>query len=192
MKSLNILLDDDIRAIIADFGIAKEKTSTSMVTYSTTGTYAWMAPEVMQGEAYNEKVDVYGFGMVLWELLTNELPFAGLNDMALLTAVAFKKTRPPLPPASQRCPQELLELVNGCWKHDPSERFSLDEILYRLIQIEKISESTKVPLEGHLFPVNPQSAEFERLIETCSASMQQHHEDYVIQRIKYGCKPISL
>ncbi len=188
---MNILLDTDMRAKIADFGMVKYKSSSSMMTKTAVGTYAWMAPEVMNEEPYNEKVDIYGFGMVLWEMVTNEIPFSGMNQMALLRTVALHKQHPPLPPASIDHPQQLLSLIERCWHSDPTSRMSLDEILDTLLQIEKSTQPNNNNNTVTLVPVDPQSPEFERLIVSFKSSMQQHHADYVIQRIKKNQKPVS-
>nr|XP_027192641.1 serine/threonine-protein kinase STY13-like [Cicer arietinum] len=70
-----------------------------------TGTYRWMAPELYstvtlrQGEKkhYNNKVDVYSFEIVLWELLTNRMPFEGMSNLQAAYAAAFKVFNPKLP-----------------------------------------------------------------------------------------------
>ncbi len=185
---MNVLLDNDMRAKIADFGMVKYKSSSSMMTKTAVGTYAWMAPEVMNEEPYNEKVDIYGFGMVLWEMVTNEIPFSEMNHMALLRAVALQKKHPPLPPASVDHPQQLLSLIERCWHSDPTSWMSLDEILDTLLQIEKSTQPNNNAVT--LVPVDPQSPEFERLIVSFKSSMQQHHADYVIHRIKKNQKPV--
>ncbi len=104
MKSMNILIDENFRAKIADFGMAKTKSSSSIMTQSTAGTFTWMAPEVMIGQPYNERVDIYGFGTVLWEMVTNRIPYEGVNQMALFNLVVNQKKPPLLPPPSQHCP----------------------------------------------------------------------------------------
>ncbi len=194
MKSMNILLDDRLCPKISDFGMAKEKLTSSIMTQSVAGTFAWMAPEVMMGQPHNEKIDIYGFGMVLWEMVTNQLPFSGMNHLALITAVAFQKQHPPLPPVSPQNTQELLSLIEGCWDHDPTKRKSLDEILSILLEIEKsITQSSSTDNSNtQLIPVDPASPEFVRLVDSFNASMQQHHDDYVISRIKSGLKPVSI
>ncbi len=188
---MNILLDNDMRAKIADFGMVKYKSSSSIMTQTAVGTYAWMAPEVMNEEPYNEKVDIYGFGMVLWEMVTNEIPFSGVNQMALLRAVAIQNQHPSLPTPSVDHPQQLLSLIERCWHSDPTKRISLDEILDTLLQIEKSTLSNNNINAVALVPVDPQSPEFERLIVSFKSSMQQHHADYVIRRIEKKLKPVS-
>ncbi len=194
MKSMNVLLDDNFHAKISDFGMAKEKLASTVMTQSTVGTFAWMAPEVMKGEPYNETVDIYGFGMVLWEMVTNQIPFSGMNQMALFNAFVNKKQRPPLPPLSQQFPKELKSLIEGCWDHESTMRTCLDKILGTLLQIETSLEEPKNSDTNiiQLTEVDQMSPEFDRLLDSFNASMQQHHWDYVISRIENKSKPISF
>nr|GEV72291.1 serine/threonine-protein kinase HT1-like [Tanacetum cinerariifolium] len=94
----NLLLTANQKSVkLADFGLAREETVTEMMT-AETGTYRWMAPELYstvtlrQGEKkhYNNKVDVYSFGIVLWELVTNRMPFEGMSNLQAAYAAAFK------------------------------------------------------------------------------------------------------
>ncbi|KAF5737284.1 hypothetical protein HS088_TW13G00163 [Tripterygium wilfordii] len=98
LKPDNLLLTANQKAVkLADFGLAREESVTEMMT-AETGTYRWMAPELYstvtlrQGEKkhYNNKVDVYSFGIVLWELLTNRMPFEGMSNLQAAYAAAFK------------------------------------------------------------------------------------------------------
>ncbi len=192
MKSMNVLLDNDFRAKIADFGMSKTKSQTTEMTQSTVGTYAWMAPEVMLGEQYNEKVDTYSFGVILWEMVTNQLPFAGVRIPNLVKRVAFDNERLPLPSVTKRFPRELAQLIEGCWDRDPSKRKALDEILTTLLQIETDGIPNFQSNSFQLNPVDSQSPEFERLNESFFASMQQHHADYVYVRITSKLPPVSF
>ncbi|XP_061370725.1 serine/threonine-protein kinase STY13-like isoform X2 [Gastrolobium bilobum] len=98
LKPDNLLLTANHKSVkLADFGLAREESVTEMMT-AETGTYRWMAPELYstvtlrQGEKkhYNNKVDVYSFGIVLWELLTNRMPFEGMSNLQAAYAAAFK------------------------------------------------------------------------------------------------------
>ncbi|KAJ0405153.1 hypothetical protein P43SY_001358 [Pythium insidiosum] len=74
LKSRNILLTVDGDAKVTDFGVAREWEDLTMT--EGVGSLLWMAPEVVQGERYDEKADIYSLGVVLSELDTNELPFS--------------------------------------------------------------------------------------------------------------------
>lgn len=82
LKSDNILLDAHNTVKISDFGLScvLEIGSSSDLT-AETGTYRWMAPEVIRHEPYSNKADVYSFGVVLWEMIAKDQPFRGMTPI---------------------------------------------------------------------------------------------------------------
>ena len=72
LKSLNILLDKHNNPKIADFGVTR---LLSKKTNDKVGTIQWMAPETISSQLYNEKTDVYSFGIILWEIFFEEAPY---------------------------------------------------------------------------------------------------------------------
>jgi serine/threonine protein kinase len=76
LKSSNLLVDENMNIKVADFGFARLKEENATMTRC--GTPCWTAPEIIRGERYSEKADVYSFGIIMWEVLTRRTPFAGL------------------------------------------------------------------------------------------------------------------
>ena len=83
------------------------------------GSKRFMAPEVCHGLPYNEKVDVYSFAVVLWEICTLRKPFAGMSVADHYREVIVGGLRPPLDP---RWPPRLVSLLQSCWHGEPDRR----------------------------------------------------------------------
>ena len=133
LKSSNILLDDDDNPRVCDFGLVgfkKRGTKTGFV-----GTTQWMAPELLRSSPfYDEKVDVYSFAIMMWELLTLQQPFTGMTQDQIVMAVIEHQARPAIPP--QFGPPQLVQLIKSCWAEDPSERPSFEQIASALLRPE--------------------------------------------------------
>jgi len=135
VKSDNFLVCADYTVKVCDFGLARFRTTVSHVatTHARAGTPAWMAPEVLRGEQFNESSDVYGFGVVLWEMLTGAQPWAEVDPVQLPGLVGFRGARLPLPGSPPpHCPAGFLLLMKDCWEHEPRRRPKFLEIQERL------------------------------------------------------------
>lgn len=86
---------------------------------SFTGTVAWMAPEVIRHEPCSERVDVWSYGVVLWELLTQEVPYKNLETHAIMWGVGTDTIALPVPTTS---PSSIQLLLNQCWNRVPRNR----------------------------------------------------------------------
>ncbi|KAE8912844.1 hypothetical protein PF005_g5082 [Phytophthora fragariae] len=139
LKSRNILLNKAMEAKLTDFGISRERLDQTMT--AGMGTSLWMAPEVMLGERYDIKADMFSFGVVLSELDVHTLPYAQekkrsldsggrvLADATLLQRVAAGTVRVEFSEANL---SSITELGCACVSVDPSQRPSAAEALYRL------------------------------------------------------------
>ncbi|XVF54126.1 hypothetical protein PTKIN_Ptkin05aG0155800 [Pterospermum kingtungense] len=125
LKSENLLLGEDMCVKVADFGISCLESQCGSAK-GFTGTYRWMAPEMIKEKHHTKKVDVYSFGIVLWELLTALTPFDNMTPEQAAFAVCQKNARPPLPP---KCPLAFTHLINRCWSSNPEKRPHFDEIV---------------------------------------------------------------
>ncbi|EPS66153.1 hypothetical protein M569_08620 [Genlisea aurea] len=128
LKSDNLLISADKSIKIADFGVARIEVQTEGMTPET-GTYRWMAPEMIQHRPYTQKVDVYSFGIVLWELVTGMVPFQNMSAVQAAFAVVNKGVRPAIPPD---CLPTLSWIMTLCWDGNPDVRPSFGEIVTML------------------------------------------------------------
>ena len=126
LKSSNLLVADDYTVKVGDFGFSRIKEANATMTRC--GTPCWTAPEIITGGKYDEKVDVYSFGIVVWEVLTHRRPFADRAFADVALAVVEGK-RPPVPAS---CPAALRSLMEACWHADPTKRPSMEDVVTRL------------------------------------------------------------
>lgn len=133
LKAANLLMDENEVVKVADFGVARVKTQSGVMT-AETGTYRWMAPEVIEHKPYDQKADVFSFAIVLWELLTAKLPYEYLTPLQAAVGVVQKGLRPTIPKGTNL---KLAGLLERCWQQDPSVRPDFSEIIEDLKQIAK-------------------------------------------------------
>nr|DBA20802.1 TPA: hypothetical protein GDO54_017545 [Pyxicephalus adspersus] len=150
LKSSNILILEKIEnndlfnktLKITDFGLAREWQKTTKM--SAAGTYAWMAPEVIRLSLFSKSSDVWSFGVLLWELLTGEVPYREIDALAVAYGVAMNKLTLPIP---STCPDPFVRILEACWDPDPHSRPSFSIILDQLTTIEQ-SAMFQMPLES--------------------------------------------
>jgi serine/threonine protein kinase len=154
IKPANVLLDGDFasglfQVKVTDFGVATESSvERSNERTAETGTYRWMAPEVIRHESYSNLADVYSFAVLMWQLLTREDPFSPKSQIDAAMCVARDCVRPPFPTGT---PFAIQELIEACWSDDPALRLPFDQISTRLKDIEsKLTDAERQWIEAPL------------------------------------------
>ena len=127
LKSANVLLfekDDTVK--LCDFGSARYLQHTTSKTKAV-GTYRWMAPEFQDKATtkINKRCDVFSYGMVLYEIMSHELPFPDLDDAHIIMKIR-DGARPPI---SSELPLYTQKLIEMCWEHSPYRRPTFQTIL---------------------------------------------------------------
>ncbi|XP_060683285.1 mitogen-activated protein kinase kinase kinase 20-like isoform X1 [Hemiscyllium ocellatum] len=143
LKSRNVVIAADSALKICDFGASRFHSHTTHM--SLVGTFPWMAPEVIQSLPVAETCDTFSYGVVLWEMLTREIPFNGLEGLQVAWLVVEKNERLTIP---KGCPASFAELLHQCWETDPKKRPSFKQVLGIL---EIMSHDSKLPDQCNSF-----------------------------------------
>src|SRR6185436_3012703 len=118
----NIFIDKDkykiLKAVTGDLGLSKSATESDNDN-EIYGIIPYVAPEMLQGQKYIKASDIYGFGMIMWELMTGRRPFW---DQSHDTDLIIKICDGLRPPIVTYAPKGYIELMQKCWHPDPMKR----------------------------------------------------------------------
>ncbi len=135
LKPTNIMVDDQRRARIMDFGLVKPLDSSEATLTGTgkiVGTYRYMSPEQVQGKLVDERSDLYSLGVILYELLAARPPFMA-QDPAELWREILSERAPPLAAVNPDAEPGLARIVDRLLEKEPARRFrSAEEVLAAL------------------------------------------------------------
>ena len=139
LKPDNVGFTLDGKLKLFDFGLCtcvrqRDKSCYGYAMTGNTGSLRYMAPEVALRQIYSEKVDVYSFGIMLWQMATDTVPFKGLSRDDFMTKVVRGGERPPLP---YLWPSLFKSLLRSCWSTDSKLRPSFESILMTLQKMLK-------------------------------------------------------
>jgi serine/threonine-protein kinase len=123
LNPANVILSDDGRARIVDFGLAKLSSASRLTEPgSDIGTANYVSPEQMRGEAVDQRTDIWSLGVILYELLTGKRPFEAEHREAVYFSIAYKA---PEPMSRWRAgfPEALEQIVFKCLEKEPAKRY---------------------------------------------------------------------
>ncbi|XP_061990277.1 serine/threonine-protein kinase STY46-like isoform X1 [Rosa rugosa] len=129
LKSSNLLVDKNWTVKVGDFGLSRFKHETFLINKSGRGTPQWMSPEFLRSEPSDEKSDIYSYGVILWELATEKIPWDNLNPMQVIGAVGFMNQRLEIP---KDVDPKWASIMESCWHSDPASRPTFLELLEKL------------------------------------------------------------
>ena len=124
IKPENILVSNKREIKIADFSLAVRKDKEQLVSRSIPGSRSYIAPEMVLHERYDERADIYSFGIAAYELLTGRLPYSGKSDQEVLAKHVNQRVRPkPIRRFNRSVPRALERIVMTCIKKNPVHRY---------------------------------------------------------------------
>jgi len=127
IKSDNILLNRKGEVKIADFGYAAQLTQEQQKRRTVVGTPYWMAPELIRGQDYSFKVDVWSLGIMLMEMMEGEPPYMEFPPLRALFLITTKGIPPPANP--EKWSPQLLDFFSKCLEKDVNARPEADQLL---------------------------------------------------------------
>ncbi|KAK8880401.1 hypothetical protein M9Y10_003073 [Tritrichomonas musculus] len=130
LKPGNILMDEYLIPKVADFGLSKvlhtnTSTRSSQSTIGLKGTIHYMAPEIHTKKEYTKATDVYAFAIIVYEIITNEIPFSNLKAFE----IGYKVANNIRPEFKYEPPDSYKQLIESCWSQDPKDRPTFDDIV---------------------------------------------------------------
>lgn len=140
LKPENVMLNSNNEPIVCDFGLSKTISDDYMFQTQVAGSPCYMAPELLRDEEYSDKVDVYSYGIMCYELLSGKMAYPEAKNITELMPIVLSGKRPPLENETN-IPQVFKELITSCWNGDEALRPTFYDLASRFRKMEFIVEN---------------------------------------------------
>lgn len=169
LKSPNLLVDKHWRLKVCDFNLSRVMEESVVLSSMVASNPRWLAPEILAGLPYTVAADVYSFGIIMWELLTWEVPWSQQNTWQVHAMVTVEHMRPDLPVDVATTSggtfgdmKDYLALMSDCWSQDADDRPDFESVigrLRRMLAVESIgSRHAAESTPGNRSPTHPSSS----------------------------------
>lgn len=139
LKSPNLVVDRHWHVKVTDFNLSRIMYNTAVTSSVSANNPRWLAPEAIATQSFSKAADVYSFGIILWELITWQLPWEAFGPFQIMVAVAERGQRPDIPQDLSVIPggdspaaYGLVTLMQRCWSQEPADRPGFDIIVITL------------------------------------------------------------
>jgi serine/threonine-protein kinase len=155
IKPENVMMTSEGVAKIVDFGLARSAEGSGPASHSVYGSLAYMSPEQVRGEQTDHSTDIWSFGVVLYEMVTGQLPFRGEYEQMIMYSILNERHQS-VSAVRSDIPVQLGNIIDRCLDKVPSARFrSMDEIVEELRRIESGPATAKKGDDGKSIAVLP-------------------------------------
>ncbi len=124
IKSQNILIDQNLNPKIIDFGLARKFQDLNKGNNRYAATPAYTAPEIFLKKKLTKKVDIFAFGILMWEILSEEIPFDGFDTFLIKKKILAKEL-----PSFKNIQSSYANIIKSCLNHEPGKRPEFHEII---------------------------------------------------------------
>jgi serine/threonine-protein kinase len=145
IKPANVLVGEDGRLRLTDFGIARAEDPSQTLDTAIYGTPQYMAPEQVQGRALDARTDVFALGVLLYEMLTGRRPFPGATVAEVTHRILYGQAEPPDEVAGRPLPAAVQEVLARALARDPADRFQTAGALAAAL---RTAAETRFELDG--------------------------------------------
>lgn len=153
IKSSNVMVSTKGEVKLGDFGFAAQVVQECIRKGAITYNPSWMAPELITGQNYNDKVDIWAFGILLIELAEGQPPYANENPMKVIYNI--EKNPPPTLQNKLRWSLEFRSFVNLCLTKDPEQRPSAQELINHTFIEEYLEQTAKEQFGEYMADFRP-------------------------------------